>query len=149
MAWTGRKRDTGLERYANGRAKARKPPEPPDQPHRRGYGSNPLAETVHGRYLLAGAINQQQYLAGTFYGRSRLRYRIAMGSPDSLRSRSDDRAAGDGEDDAKDIAEHEATLRTLGRLAVDLDWVIGQDAMLSDLTAYKAGLDALRRIYGV
>ena len=32
---------------------------------------------------------------------------------------------------------------------VDLEWVVGQDAMLGDLTAYRAALDVLRRVYGV
>jgi hypothetical protein len=148
MAWTGRKRSAG-ERHPGGKLKRSKPAAPPPQPHRKGYGSDPLAETVHGRYRLDGAINQQQWLAGAFYGRSRLRYRAAIGSPDSLRSRSEGRPDGEERDDAKVIAEHEAARHALGRLTVDIEWVVCADAMLADLTSYRAGLDILRRFYRV
>ena len=142
----GRKRDSSADRYPCGKRR-RKPP--PIQPHRVGFGSNPLAETTHGRYLLAGAISPAQHLAGSFFGRSRLRYRAAMGSPDSLRSRSEGHPAGDCEDDARHIAEFEAARARLGRLTVDVEWVIVQDAQLADLTAYRAGLDVLRQFYRI
>jgi len=148
MSWTGRKRQAG-DRYPNGQVKRKKPPKPPEQPHRRGYGSNPLAETQHGRYRLDGAISQQQWLAGEFYRRTRLRYRAAIGATDSLARRSGEPSENPERDDAKCVAEYDAVRNRLGRLVVDLDWVLGQDAMLGDLTAYRAGLDALRRIYGV
>ena len=149
MSWRGRKRDAMGERYACGKLKPKKAPPPPTQPHRKGYGSDPLAETQHGRYRLDGAISQRQWLAGAFYGRSLIRYRVAMGSPSGLRSRFDDRPASEGEDDARHIAEHEAARNALGRLTVDVEWVVGQDAMLADLTAYRDGLTILIRFYGV
>ena len=58
MTRAGRKRDSNRERYACGKPKPPKPVHYPDQPHRRGYGSNPLAETSHGRYLLDKAITR-------------------------------------------------------------------------------------------
>ena len=148
MSWRGRKRDALGERYACGKLKPKKAPAPPTQPHRKGYGSDPLAETQHGRYRLDGAITQRQWLAGAFYGRSLIRYRIATGSPDSLRSPSDSWLEPSG-DDARHIDEHEAARNALGRLTVDVEWVVGQDAMLADLTAYRDGLTILARFYGV
>jgi len=148
MSWTGRKRSPG-DRYPGGKLKRPKAAPPPEQPHRKGFGSNPLAETVHGRYYLTGAISQPQHLAGVFFGRSRLRYRIAIGAPDSLRSRSDARTTRDDNNDAETVGAFLDIRRQLGHLIVDLDWVIGQDAMLSDLTAYRQGLNVLRRIYRV
>ena len=145
----GRKRDSNRERYACGK------PNPktityPDQPHRRGYGSNPLAETTHGRYLLDKAISPAQHAAGAWYGRSRLRYRAAIGSPDSLRSRSEARGEkATDDDDARHIAEYQTARAILGRLTTDVEWVICHDAQLADLTAYRKGLDVLRRFYGV
>ena len=145
----GRKRNATADRYPCGKPRRRKPP-PPDQPHRRGYGSNPLAETSHGRYFLDGTINDRQHLAGTFYGRSRLRYRAAIGSPDSLRSRFEGRCPEDTlDDDARYIAEYQAARTILGRLTVDVEWVVVQNAQLADLTNYRKGLDVLRRFYGV
>ena len=148
MSWTGRKRGQG-ERYPSGDIKRRKPKAEPPQPHRRGYGTHPLAETQHGRYFLDGAINDRQHVAGTYFGRSRLRYRAAIGSPDSLRSRSEGHASEFEPDDAKDIADYRAIRTILGHLITDLDWIIVQDAMLADLTGYRKGLDVLRRFYGV
>ena len=149
MSWTGRKRGQG-ERYPSGDLKRRKPKAEPPQPHRKGYGTHPLAETQHGRYFLDGAINDRQHVAGTYFGRSRLRYRAAIGSPDSLRSRSETRGEkATDDDDARYIAEHLAVRHTLGRLTVDIEWVIVQDAQLADLTDYRKGLDVLRRVYGV
>jgi hypothetical protein len=52
-------------------------------------------------------------------------------------------------DDAKDVAAYEAAREILGRLTADLEWVLCQDAQLADLTAYREGLDALRRLYRV
>lgn len=149
MSWTGRKRASTQPRKPCGRLKPRKPSAPPSQPHRKGYGSNPLAETQHGRYLLDGVINGPQHLAGTFYGRSRLRYRAAIGSPDSLRGRSDGHPAGSGENDAEDISAYLGARTALGHFIADVEWVICQDALLADLSAYRAGLDTLRRFYGV
>ena len=148
MSWTGRKRTTG-DRYPGGKLKPRKPPPPPDQPHRKGFGSNPLAETVHGKYYLTGAISGPQHLAGTFYGRTRLKYRIAIGAPDSLRSRSGQVSERDDTGDAEIIRHFLDIKNRLGHLITDLEWVIVQDAMLADLTTYRKGLDALRRIYRV
>ena len=144
----GRKRDSTADRYPCGKPRRPKAT-PPVQPHRKGYGSNPLAETQHGRYFLDGAINGPQHVAGGFFGRSRLRYRAAIGSPDSLRSRTEGHPASTGDDDARYIAEFEAARVRLGRFVVDVEWVICQDAQLADLTAYRAGLDVLRRFYGV
>ena len=80
MSWS-RKRIQG-ERYPSGKLKVhRKPKPPPDQPHRKGFGSNPIAETVHGRYYLGNHINGPQYVAGSLFLRARLRYRAAIGSP--------------------------------------------------------------------
>ena len=149
MTRAGRKRNATAERYPCGKPRPRKQPPHPDQPHRKGYGSNPLAETQHGRYYLDGAINAPQHLAGTYYGRSRLRYRAAMGSPHGLASRSEGHASEFEPDDAKDIAEYRAIRTILGHLITDLDWIIVQDAMLADLTGYRKGLDVLRRFYGV
>jgi hypothetical protein len=149
MSWTGRKRGAG-DRFPSGKLKPRKPPKPPEQPHRKGYGSHPLAETVHGRYLLDGLITPQQHTAGELFRQARVRYQIAIGSPASLRNRSEGYPDNLGErDDARDIADFEAARTALGRLTVDVEWVCCQDAMLSDLTAYRAGLDVLRRIYRV
>jgi len=148
MAWVGRKRAAG-DRYPSGKLKRCKPAAPPVQPHRRGYGSHPLAETVHGRYLLDGLITPQQHTAGALYALARSRYRAAIGAPDSLRSRSEGHPAGTGEDDARHIADYEAAREALGRLTVDVEWICCADAMLSDLTAYRAGLDVLRRMYRV
>ena len=149
MSWTGRKRSPG-DRFPGGKLKPRKSPQPPDQPHRKGLGSNPLAETVHGRYYLTGAISGPQHLAGTYFGRTRLRYRISIGAPDSLRSRSDARGTRDDpEADIRAVDEYEAVRVALGRLIVDIEWVIVMDALLADLTAYRKGLDTLRRYYGV
>jgi hypothetical protein len=156
MSWRGRKRTLG-ERYPGGKLKrSRKPKPDPPQPHRRGYGSNPLAETQHGRYFLDGAINGSQHTAGQFYGRSRLCYRAAIGAPDGLRSHAltrtsvhDSHLDGSDENDVKIIAEFEAARSALGRLVVDVEWVVVQDAMLADLTAYRAGLDVLRKLYRV
>ena len=148
MSWTGRKRTQG-DRHPSGKLKRHKPATPPDQPHRKGYGSNPLAETQHGRYFLDGAINDRQYLAGTFFGRSRLRYRAAIGSPNSLRSRSEGPPVQPTWDDADAVAAYLAAREALGRLTVDLEWVIVQDVQLADLTCYRAGLDVLRRLYRV
>ena len=146
----GRKRNATADRYPCGKPRPRKQPPPPDQPHRKGYGSNPLAETQHGRYYLDGAINAPQHLAGVYFGRSRLRYRSATGAPDSLRSRSEGYLAKDEpEADARYIAEYENVRGVLGRLVVDVEWVIVLDAMLADLTDYRKGLDILRRHYGV
>jgi hypothetical protein len=148
MSWTGRKRSPG-DRFPSGKLKPKPPPLPGDQPHRKGFGSNPLAETVHGRYYLTGAISEPQHLAGTFYGRTRLKYRIAIGAPDSLRSRSDARVTRDDTDDADIIRFYIMVRSALGHLITDIDWVIIQDAMLADLTAYRQGLDVLRRVYHV
>ena len=148
MSWTGRKRSSG-DRYPSGKLRPHKPAKPADQPHRKGYGDNPLAETQHGRYRLDGVINQQQWLAGAFYGRTRLRYRAAVGTPDSLRWPSERHRGERVDRDAEYIAEYEGARTALGRYWVDVDWVIGQDAMLADLTAYRHGLDVLRRFYRV
>jgi hypothetical protein len=150
MTRAGRKRNSNRERYACGKPKPPKPVHYPDQPHRRGYGSNPLAETTHGRYLLDKAITAPQHAAGAWYGRSRLRYRAAIGSPDSLRSR-DEGHPEDGEerDDARAIAEYQTARAFLGRFTTDVEWVVCLDAQLADLTAYRKGLDVLRRFYGV
>ena len=149
MSWTGRKRSSG-ERTPSGKLKRRKPPAPPAQPHRKGYGSNPLAETTHGRYLLDGAISASQHVAGSFYGRSRLQYRVAIGSPSDLRSRSEGHATEpDPERDAKIIAEFEAARAALGRFVTDVEWVLVQDAALVDLSDYREGLDVLRKVYRV
>jgi len=148
MSWTGRKRSPG-DRYPSGDRRLPKPPKPPDQPHRKGFGSNPLAETVHGRYYLTKAISEPQHLAGTYYGRSRLRYRAAIGSPDSLRSRSEGQPIPTGEYDGVEIAHFNGVILALGKLRVDVDWVIVQDAMLADLTNYRRGLDVLRTLYRV
>ena len=150
MSWTGRKRGNG-ERYPSGDLKRPRKPKPiPPQPHRKGYGSNPLAETQHGRYYLDGAINGSQHLAGSFYGRSRLRYRAAMGAPSDLRSPSEGRGEkATDEDDVRVIAEYHAARDRLGRLTTDVEWVVIQNAMLADLTDYRKGLDVLRRFYGV
>jgi hypothetical protein len=149
MSWRGRKRTLG-DRYPSGDLKRRKPKPDPPQPHRRGYGSNPLAETQHGRYLLDGAITASQHVAGSFYGRSRLSYRAVMGSPSDLRSRFEGHPAEvDPERDVKIIAEFEAARSALGCLVADVEWVIVQDAMAADLTAYRAGLDVLRKVYRV
>ena len=144
----GRKRDSNRERYACGKPKPKKITYP-DQPHRRGYGSNPLAETTHGRYLLDGTITPPQHAAGAWYGRSRLRYRAAIGSPDSLRSRSEARGEKATDDDARHIAEYQTARAILGRLTVDVEWIVIQNGMLADLTSYRKGLDVLRRFYGV
>jgi pyruvate dehydrogenase complex dehydrogenase (E1) component len=56
---------------------------------------------------------------------------------------------GSDENDVKIIAEFEAARSALGRLVVDVEWVVVQDAMLADLTAYRAGLDVLRKLYRV
>jgi hypothetical protein len=145
----GRKRDSNRERYACGKPKPKKITYP-DQPHRKGYGSNPLAETTHGRYLLDKAISPAQHAAGAWYGRSRLRYRAAIGSPDSLRSRSEGRCKEDtGDDDARHIAEYQTARAILGRLTTDVEFVVVQDAQLADLTNYRKGLDVLRKLYGV
>jgi hypothetical protein len=148
MAWIGRKRTEG-ERHSNGRLKYRKPKPPPEQPHRRGYGSNPLAETVHGRYYLGNHINGPQYVAGSLFLRARLRYQAAIGSPHGLCSQPDGHVVKFDRDDAKDVAAYEAAREILGRLTADLEWVLCQDAQLADLTAYREGLDALRRLYRV
>ena len=149
MSWTGRKRTLG-ERTPGGKLKRRKPPAPPVQPHRKGYGANPLAETSHGRYLLDGAITASQHVAGSFYGRSRLQYRVAMNAPSDLRSRFEGHVTEpDPERDAKIIAEFETARSALGRLVTDVEWVIVQDAALADLSDYRKGLDVLRKVYRV
>jgi hypothetical protein len=149
MSWSGRKRAFG-DRHPCGKLKRRKLPPPPVPPHRRGYGSNPLAETQHGRYLLDGAITASQHVAGSYYGRSRLRYRAVMGAPSDLRSRFEGYTGeSDPERDAKVIAEFETARHALGCLVVDVEWVVVQDAVLADLTAYRQGLDVLRKVYRV
>jgi hypothetical protein len=153
MSWTGRKRGNGERKLSGDLKRPRKPKPIPPQPHRKGYGSNPLAETQHGRYFLDGAINGPQHLAGSFYGRSRLRYRAAIGSPDSLRSRFEGRGEkatdDDPDGDIRCINEYLAARSILGRLTTDVEWVVIQNAMLADLTDYREGLDLLRRFYGV
>lgn len=148
MSSTGRKRSLG-ERYPSGDRKLRKSKPPPPQPHRKSYGNHPLAETVHGRYHLGGHINGPQYVAGSLFLRARLRYQAAMGSPSGLCSPSEGHVLEFEPDDASDIAVYEATRQALGRLTVDLEWVLVQDAQVADLTAYRQGLDVLRRLYRV
>jgi hypothetical protein len=73
-----------------------------------------------------------------------------MGSPSDLRSRFEGHPAEvDPERDVKIIAEFEAARSALGCLVADVEWVIVQDAMAADLTAYRAGLDVLRKVYRV
>lgn len=148
MSWTGRKRSQG-ERYSSGKLKSRKPATSPPQPHRKGFGSNPIAETVHGRYHLGGHINGPQYVAGSLFLRARLRYQAAIGSPHGPRSPSEGHAMQLEPDDAKDIAVYEAARTAMGRFTTDVEWVLVQDAQLADLTAYRKGLNVLRRLYRV
>lgn len=148
MSWTGRKRSLG-ERHPSGRLKARKSKPLPDQPHRKGFGNHPIAETVHGRYHLGGHINGPQYVAGSLFLRARLRYQAAMGSPHGPCSPSEGHSLEFEPDDAHDIKTYEVTRQALGRLTVDLEWVLVQDAQIADLTAYRQGLDVLRRLYRV
>jgi hypothetical protein len=137
------------ERYPSGKLKVHRKPKPPDQPHRKGFGSNPIAETVHGRYYLGNHINGPQYVAGSLFLRARLRYRAAFGSPSGLRSRSEGHVVKIDHDDAKDVEAYEAARQLLGHLTADVELVLCQDAQLADLTAYRQGLNLLRRLHHV
>jgi hypothetical protein len=152
MSWTGRKRSQG-DRHPCGKLKSRKPGSPPPQPHRKGFGTNPIAETVHGRYHLGGHINGPQYVAGSLFLRARLRYQAAIGSPHGPRSPSGSPSEGHPTelepDDAKDIAAYEAARRALGYFATDVEWIVVQDQALYELYNYLKGLDILRRLYRV
>ncbi len=149
MAWRGRNRAPGT-RYACGKLKPKPKPAEPEQPHRKGYGSNPLAETQHGRYLMDGAITGPQHLTGELYRKARLRYRAALGITDGL-SRGHREGGGQGEerDDAQAVAEFLKARQALGLNARDVDWVVGSDLATSNLDGYRRGLDALRRLWGI
>ena len=53
-------------------------------------------------------------------------------------------------DDAKDVEAYEAARQLLGHLTADVELVLlSQDAQLADLTAYRQGLNLLRRLHHV
>lgn len=147
----GRPRDVFALRYPSGRLHRRhKPPPRQHQPHRIEFGDNPLAATTHGRYLLRHQITAREHAAGEKYLRERLRYRAAIGAPDSLRSRFEGHYRDpDDQADQEIIQKHEQTRRLLGRLVHDVDWVVMLDAAFSDLTDYRAGLARLAGFYGI
>jgi hypothetical protein len=149
MAWRGRNRAPGT-RYACGKLKPKPKPPEPEQPHRRGYGSNPLAETQHGRYFMDGVITGPQHVAGESYRRCRLRYRAALGITDSLSRghREGDREDRDW-DDAQAVADFLKAKQALGLNARDVDWVVGSDRATGNMDGYRRGLDCLRRLWGV
>ena len=148
MAWVGRNRGNG-DRYPSGKLRPKpKPAPPPPQPHREGLGDDPKASTVHGRYRLRKLISEPQWRAGERFGRDRARYRAAIGAPDSLRTRHEGLERDDQTDD--EIVRHFEGIRdALGRLYVDVEFIVCRDAMLSDLTHYRAALDRLVAIYGI
>jgi hypothetical protein len=148
MAWRGRKRELA-DRYPCGKLRPRRKLAEPEQPHRRGYGTNPLAETVHGRYFMDGQITKPQYTAGTIYARARLMYRAALGIADGLSRGNCGAKERDDVRDAKAVAEFNRIREAMGRHAVDVEWVVGADSQLVDLDGYRRGLDCLRRLWGV
>ena len=146
MAWVGRNRGNG-DRYPSGKLRPKPKPVPlPPQPHREGLGDDPKAATVHGRYRLRKLISELEWRAGERFGRDRARYRAAIGVPDSLRTRFEGHERLDRTDDDI-VCRFEAIRDALGRLYVDVEWVVCRDAMLVDLTNYRAGLDRLVTIY--
>jgi hypothetical protein len=151
MPWRGRNRALGA-RYGCGKLRPKPKRVEPEQPHRKGYGSNPLAETQHGRYFLDGAITGPQHVAGEFYRKARLRYRSALGITDGL-SRGHREGGGKDEDrdDAQAVADFIAVRQALGQWERDVDWVVGNDMKTGsgNMAGYRRGLDCLRRLWGI
>jgi hypothetical protein len=93
------------------------------------------------------AITASQHVAGSYYGRSRLRYRAAFGLLTAFVGVL--KPIGEGNRDKPPISPSSRRRgQRLGRLVTDVEWVIVRDAMLADLTAYRQGLNILRRSIG-
>jgi hypothetical protein len=145
----GRKRKLAA-RHPGGKLKSA-PIVRPDLPHRRGYGSDPRATTLHGRYFLDGAIDGRQYVVGELYLVTLIKYRAAILAPGGLRSRSDGGVGRrlDEAEDAELVDRFVACLKVLGRLARHVESVLCEDQPPPEMRLYVAGLTVLRGVYGL
>jgi hypothetical protein len=103
--------------------------------------------TTHGRYLLAGVIDGRQWAAGEIYLVARLRHRAAVLAPPELRSRT--QGPTPERDDAQAMHAYESARKSLRECRACVERVLYEDAAVTEVGLYRAGLERLRRYYRV